>query len=199
MSISKKEIDDLKKSYELKVKIFNLIRNKKYKKATNLLKKDDDALSYFIKFKSEKDSDQVISLGIGGWGVHYNPYAENKILTDLENIKKEIEEKEARYEQQEYLKQQKEFLNLQKKDIEENKKDRKKIRNFTFVLALGVVATLTFNFYQVFIGYKIATTFHTLLISLFFIFIFIILLSIVSSELNMKKKLVGAIKKTLFL
>ncbi len=57
MSISKKEINDLKKSYELKVKIFNLIRNKKYKEVTNLLKNNNDALSYFIKFKSEKNTD----------------------------------------------------------------------------------------------------------------------------------------------
>ncbi len=118
MSISKKEIDDLKKSYELKVKIFDLIKRDETQKARDLLEKNNEALSYFKKLESEKRGSVIIS-GINGWGIHYSPYKENKISTELEKIKKYIEEKEARYEQQEYLKQQKEFLNLQKKDIEE--------------------------------------------------------------------------------
>ena len=40
MSVSKKEIYELKKSYELKVHIFDLIKNKKNEEAINLLKKD---------------------------------------------------------------------------------------------------------------------------------------------------------------
>ena len=189
MTISKKEIEGLKKSYDLKVNIFNLIRNGKNEEATSLLKKDNDALSYFMKFKLEGGHGQVISSTLEGWKIYYYPSSENTILTDLDKIKKGIEEKEARYEQQKYLNQQKEFLELQKRDIIENKEDRGKTQRLTFVLAFGIIITSIFYLFQALIEFKKSGKLHTLIISGIFIFVFYLLILFTFFVFNLNKEL----------
>ena len=200
MSISKKEIAELKKSYELKVNIFDLVRKRKNEEAINLLKKDNDASSYFLKFKSDTGRQQVfLTLLSGELELDYDVYAENKILTDLNKIKKEIEEKEARYEQQKYLNQQKEFLDLQKRDIIENKEDRKKTQRLTFVLAFGIIITSIFYLFQISIEFKKSETLHTLIISGIFILIFSILILFTLFVFDLKKEATEFFKKNLII
>ena len=195
MSISKKEIDELKKSHELKVHIFDLVKNKKNEEAINLLKKDLDALSYFLKFKSDTGRNQfILKILDGKYLIDYDPYAENRISTDLNKIKKEIEEKEVRYEQQEYLHQQKEFLELQKTDIIENKEDREKTRRLTFVLAFGIIISSLFYLFQIFIEFKKSVTLHTLILSGIFLVVFLLLILFTFFIFNLDKELLEFFK-----
>ena len=163
---------------------------KKNEEATDLLEKNNDALSYFMEFESEKGIGQVILVFAGGnWEIDYHDHLENKILTTLNKMKKEIEEKEARYEHQEYLSQQKDFLELQKRDIIENKEDRKKTQRLTFVLAFGIIITSVFYFFQIIIEFKKSGTLHTLILSGIFILVFSLLLFFIFFMFKLDKEL----------
>jgi hypothetical protein len=144
MSISKSDLNKLKKSYDKKIKVFDLIRKGENEKAKKILEKDDELLSYFIKFKqnNENQTGKIIMLYIRGWQIHYNKYHESEIVEDLNNIKKELEEKENRLEQKEYLKQQKKFLEKDLEYKEELFKDNKIMKTFTFVIAFGVIVQI---------------------------------------------------------
>jgi len=191
--ITKKEIDELKKSFELKLKVFNLIKNKKYDKAKRILEANNNILSYFIKFKHEQEgstaSGKVISLYFGGWKIIYNSDYENEIIEDLAKLKKEIEEKENRLEQYLFLKKQQEFIDLQKEDLKENKENRKNIQNFTFVLAFGVIISTMYFLFQIIIEFKKTNTIHTLILSGIFIIFFVLFMLFILTNFKMNKEI----------
>ena len=189
-----KEIKDLKKKLEKKEKVFNLIRENKKDKAKKILEKDRECLSYFIKFKHPSgetghQDGKIISLYIGGWDIHYNHYHENDVIEDLERLRKEIEEKENRLEQKLYLKEQQEYLKEQKKDIGEGSKDRKKLQDFTFVLAFGVIATLIFNWFQIFVEFQYAQKSHAMIIGGIFIVLFTMIIMFLVYVMGIGKKI----------
>ena len=76
-------------------------------------------------------------------------------------------------EQIKLLKKQEEFIELQKKDLFESKKNRESIKQFTFVLAFGVIATIFFNLFQIFVQFNQSNNIHLLVISAIFIFLFL--------------------------
>ncbi len=106
-----------------------------------------------------------------------------------------MSKKELRDDFREYLNQQKKFLKLQEKDINENKKYRKELTNFTFVLALGVVATLILNVLWIIIELNKSKTFYNSTVLVIFMFILIIVLSIVSNKINTTKEILNIIKE----
>ena len=77
-------------------------------------------------------------------------------------------------EQIKLLKKQEEFIELQKKDLFESKKNRESIKQFTFVLAFGVIATIFFNLFQIFVQFNQSNNIHLLVISAIFIFLFLL-------------------------
>lgn len=191
---TRKEINDLKAKLKLKREIFDLIRTGENEKATKVLQKNSEILSYFIKFKQEKDdrglsAGKVILLHLGGWIINYNPYYENEIVKDLEKLQKEIESKENRLEEYIFLKQQQEFLSLQKIDIGENKKDRKRMQEFTFILAFGVIIASLFNIFQMYDVFKKANSLHLLIISGIFIMLFVLIVIFIFANFNMNTEI----------
>jgi len=166
-----KEIETLKKSLRKKHKFFDLIRVGENEKAKNFLLTDNESFSYFCKFKHESLTRRVfdyhvIIMGVGkGFAIAYNSIYENEILEDFERLKREIEEKQNRFEQNIYIQKQQEYIEEQRRDIFESKKDRDQMKNFTFVLALGVLANIIFFVFQALIQFKMSPTLHILLIS----------------------------------
>lgn len=119
MSFEKEQrnIEELKKTLELKEKVFDLIRlNTKESKdeAKDILERNQQILSYFIKFKSEPDekgrrAGRVVLLHLGGWELLYNPYCESEIQEDFEKLKREISEREYLLQQRISYRKQYEF------------------------------------------------------------------------------------------
>ena len=145
MVLSEKDIEKLWTSYDSKVRIFDLIRAGNNEEATKLLKKDNEAVDYFKKFRSEKhmkpDSfGETTQLDIiwptlnkdesRGWKVFYNHHAEGKILEDLDKLRERIERKELEYES---VKDRIEIKELEYRSA----KDRERMKWLTGVLAVG--------------------------------------------------------------
>lgn len=173
------KIEYLKKDLQLKKNVLFSIRDNKqdHKK---ILKNNFEIFSYFKKFRDPSEITRNFMMGNSERRIfNFYPGWFNQIEEDLQRLEREIEKKENRLEQKVFLKKQQEFLDMQKEDIGENKKDRKKLNNFTFILALGILATIIFYISQIFIQFKTSPTLHILLftgiccLGLILLFIFI--------------------------
>lgn len=190
----RKEIETLKKRLSKKIRIFDLIKKGEKEKAKEFLEKDDECLSYFSKFQHEMVDRRVInyhviSFYIGGWDISYNSMYESEVEEDLEKLKKEIEEKENRLEQKIFLQKQQEYIEEQREDIGENKKDRKRIEQFTFILAFGVIANLVFNWFQIFTEFQYAQKLHVMIVGGIFIMVFLLFIFFVIYTMKMGKQM----------
>lgn len=201
--IKREEINNLKAKLKLKKVVFDFIRNGEKDKATKILQENSEILSYFIKFKEEKDErgssiGKIIFLYLDGWDITYNHYYDNEIIEDLEKLQKELENKENRLEEYIFLKQQQEFISIQKTDLEENKKDRKRMQEFTFILAFGVILSALFNIFQIYVEFKKAKSLHLLILSGIFILLFVLIVIFIFANFNMQNEIKIFIKKQWF-
>lgn len=81
-----------------------------------------------------------------------------------------------------FLEQQQKFIELQKEDLIDNKKDRNKIKNFTFILALGVIIAAIFYLYTLTIRVVNSNNTWELIISgIFFIILALLILFIITT------------------
>ena len=160
------EIEKLKKDLQLKKKIFHSIEKGDKKSYQKIFKENSEIYYYFKKFRNPVASSDYFMFGdferqrfyfYQGWF--------NQIEEDLQRLGREIEEKENRFEQRNFIRKQQEFIDLQKQDIIENKKDRKRLNNFTLILALGVLGTIVYYISQLLIQFKTSPTLHLLLIT----------------------------------
>jgi hypothetical protein len=196
----KKEIKELKEDLKLKEKVFDLIKKDKKKEARKILEKNNFVLSYFRKFKSNSHNDlapfgKVITEYIGGWDISYDSRYENDITEDLRRYKKEIEEKENRLEQKIYLQKQQKYMDLQIEDITKKDLSRKKIENFTLVLAFGVVVSLLYNLFNTLNVFQNAQNLHSLLIAGIFCLVFAIFFTFISDVFDIRKEVWNFIKR----
>lgn len=100
------------------------------------------------------------------------------------------EQKEFLLQQKIFLNQQAEFMELQKKDIEEGKKDRKRMNDFTFILAFGVLVGIVFNMFLIFNQFKNANSVSILISSGIFMMIFVFFLIFTLDIFDMREKLI---------
>ncbi|MBR9705304.1 hypothetical protein GOV12_07865 [Candidatus Pacearchaeota archaeon] len=188
------EIEILKNKLSKKIRVFDLIKGGEGEKAQKILEKDRECLSYFQKFEHEKVDHyvvvpHVISFHKGEIKICYDPKYENEIEEDLEKLKKEIEEKENRLEQKIYLQKQQEYIEEQREDILESKKDRKRVEQFTFVLAFGVIATMMFNWFQIFVEFEYAQRVHLMIMGAIFIILFTMMILFLIYAMKMGKQI----------
>jgi hypothetical protein len=193
----RREIETLRSKLGKKQKIFDLIRREKNEEATKILLLDDESRSYFYKFRHEMldrklfNQHVIIFDNTHKLKINYNPNYESEILEDFERLKKEIEEKENRLEQRVYLQKQQEYLKEQKNDILEGKKDRKRIQDFTFVLAFGVIASIMFNWFQIFVEFEYAQKAHLMIMGAIFIMLFTIMIFFLIYSMRIGREIRG--------
>lgn len=161
-----KEIEKLKQDLKEKEEFFELL-DKDNKRATKQINTNFKLQSYFSKFKYSKNLVGLPSAGLA-WLTTYYYKIEDEVLEDFNRLKKEIEEKENRLEQKIYLQKQQKYLKLQTQEIKEESKNRERLKNFTFVLAFGVILSGLYALYSILSNFAKEPTWNSLAISAIF-------------------------------
>lgn len=97
-------------------------------------------------------------------------------------------QKDFLLQQKSFLNQQAKFMKLQEKDIVGGKEDRKKINNFTFILAFGVLVEIVFNMFLILNQFKNANSVSILIFSGIFMMIFVLFLIFILDTFDMQEK-----------